>query len=141
MKDEIALKAAVLHTRGEPPQFEDFPDPHPGQNEVLVHFRAASLKNVDKAMANGSHYDSHRELPTGGGIDGVGVLEDGTRVYCGGPRTPCGMMAEHAVVSRVWCLPTPQNVDDVSAAALPNRPCRHGFRSSRAKSSSQGQRS
>jgi len=116
----VHMKAAVLHTRGEPPRFEDFPDPQPDQNEVLVHVRAASLKNVDRAMASGSHYDSHRELPVICGIDGTAVLEDGTRVFCGGCRPPYGMMAEQAVVSRHFCLPVPDDVDDNTAAALPN---------------------
>ena len=114
------MKAAVLHTFGKPPHFEDFPDPQPGQNEVIVHVKAASLKNVDKAMASGSHYASPRELPVVCGVDGVGVLDDGTRVYCGGSRPPYGMMAEHSVVSRAWCLPVPEGVDDNTAAALPN---------------------
>ncbi len=48
------MKAAVLHTLGKPPHFEDFTDPQPGQGEVLVHVKAASLKNVEKAMASGS---------------------------------------------------------------------------------------
>jgi NADPH:quinone reductase-like Zn-dependent oxidoreductase len=114
------VKAAVLHTRGKPPRFEDFPDPHANAAEVKVHVKAASLKNIDKAMATGSHYASHSKLPVVCGIDGVGILEDGTRVYCGGPRPPYGMMAEHTVVSRAWCLPIPDGIDDVTAAALPN---------------------
>jgi NADPH:quinone reductase-like Zn-dependent oxidoreductase len=114
------MKAAVLHTLGNPPRYEDFPDPQPGQNEVIVNVEAASLKNIDKAMANGSHYDSHRELPVVCGVDGVGVLDDGTRVFCGGARPPYGMMAEQTVVSRAWCLPVPDGVDDNTAAALPN---------------------
>src|SRR5712691_13354443 len=114
------MKAAVLRSLGGPPRFEDFRDPHPGSGEVKVRVRAASLKNIDKAMASGSHYDSHSELPVVCGIDGVGILDDGTRVYCGGPRPPYGMMAEHTVVPRAWCLPIPDDVDDVSAAALPN---------------------
>jgi NADPH:quinone reductase-like Zn-dependent oxidoreductase len=114
------VKAAVLRTLGRPPCFEDFPDPYPGPDEVKVHVKAASLKNIDKAMAAGSHYDSHRGLPVVCGIDGVGILDDGTRVYCGGPRPPYGMMAEQAVVSQSWCLPIPDGVDDVTAAALPN---------------------
>jgi len=66
------MKAAVLHTLGAPPRFEDFPDPKPSQGEVIVHVRAASLKNVDKMMARGSHYDSYRKLPVICGLDGVG---------------------------------------------------------------------
>ena len=52
------MKAAVLHAFGAIPRFEDFPDPQPGQDEVLVHVTAASLKNIDKAFASGSHYGS-----------------------------------------------------------------------------------
>jgi NADPH:quinone reductase-like Zn-dependent oxidoreductase len=112
------MKAAVLHTLGKPPRFEDFPEPKPSQGEVIVHVRAAPLKNVDKMMASGSHYDRHRELPVICGLDGVGTLDDGTRVYCGGSRLPYGMMAERTVVS--WSLPIPDARDDVTAAALPN---------------------
>ena len=112
------MKAAVLHTLGKPPRFEDFPEPKPGEGEVIVHVRAAPLKNVDKMMASGSHYDSYRELPVICGLDGVGTLDDGARVYCGGARWPYGMMAEWTVVS--WRLPIPDALDDVTAAALPN---------------------
>ena len=114
------MKAAVLHSVGKPPRFEDFADPKPSQGEVLVHIKAASLKNIDRMMADGSHYDRHRELPAVCGIDGVGVLDDGTRVFCGGCRPPYGMMAERTVVARVRCLPIPDEVDDATAAALPN---------------------
>ena len=87
---------------------------------MLVRVKAASLKNVDKMMASGSHYDRLPDLPCVCGVDGVGLLDDGTRVYCGGARPPFGMMAERTVVSRAWCLPVPEQVDDVTAAALPN---------------------
>jgi NADPH2:quinone reductase len=114
------MKAAVLHTLGEPPRFENFPEPQPGRDEVLVRIKAASLKNIDKLMASGSHYDSYRQLPVVCGIDGVGVLDDGRRVYCGGSRPPYGMMAEQTVVSKAFCLPVPDGLDDSTAAALPN---------------------
>jgi NADPH:quinone reductase-like Zn-dependent oxidoreductase len=116
----MPMKAAVLHTLGKPPRFEDFPDPQPRPNEAKLRVKAASLKNIDKAMAKGAHYDSHTELPIVCGIDGVGILDDGTRVFCGGSRPPYGMMAEYTVVPRAWCLPIPDGVDDVTAAALPN---------------------
>ncbi len=114
------MKAAVLHSLGNPPRYEDFADPQPGSDEVLVHVKAAALKNSDKAMASGSHYDSYRELPVICGVDGVGLLEDGTRVYCGGCRAPYGMMAEQTIVSKAFCWPVPDGLDDSTAAALPN---------------------
>src|SRR5262249_61112919 len=95
-------------------------DPKPGRDEVIVHVKASSLQNIDKTMASGSHYDSYREVPVVCGIDGVGILEDGTRVFCGGSRRPYGMLAERSVVSRTWCLPIPDAVDGITAAALPN---------------------
>lgn len=114
------MKAAVLHQLGKPPLFEDFPDPKPGPDEVIVHVKAASLKNSDRMMASGSHYDSYAELPVVCGVDGVGLLDNGSRVFCGGSRPPYGMMAERTVVSKVWCLPVPDSIDNVTAAALPN---------------------
>lgn len=114
------MKAAVLHQLGKPPLFEDFPDPEPGPDEVIVHVKAASLKNSDRMMASGSHYDSYAELPVVCGVDGVGLLDNGSRVFCGGSRPPYGMMAERTVVSKVWCLPVPDSIDNVTAAALPN---------------------
>jgi NADPH:quinone reductase-like Zn-dependent oxidoreductase len=114
------MKAAVLHALGEAPSYEGFAEPTPNKDETLVGVRAASLKNSDKMMADGSHYDSLRRLPAVVGLDGVGVLEDGTRVYCAGPRSPYGTMAEKTVVPRAFCLPVPDAVDDLTAAALPN---------------------
>lgn len=114
------MQAAVLHRLGDVPRYGEFVDPGATQGEALVRVRAASLKNSDKMMASGAHYDRHSELPVVCGSDGVGLLEDGTRVFCGGPRPPFGMMAERTVVSRLRCMPVPDNISDEVAAALPN---------------------
>jgi NADPH:quinone reductase-like Zn-dependent oxidoreductase len=114
------LKAAVLHEFGKPPHYEEFPDPHPTEGEVLVQMKAAALSRINKSRASGSHYDSHRALPVVVGIDGMGLLEDGTRVYCGGTRPPYGTMSELTVVPKVRTMPVPAGVSDFAAAALPN---------------------
>ena len=114
------MKAAVLHELGKAPRFDDFAEPTPGKEEALVHVRAASLKSVDKQLASGSHYASPRELPVICGTDGLGILEDGTRVFFGGPRRPYGAMAECTVAPRAFCFPVPAEIDDATAAALPN---------------------
>jgi homeodomain-containing protein/zinc-binding dehydrogenase len=54
------------------------------------------------------------------GLDGVGLLEDGRRVFFGGPRPPFGTFAQKAVAHQARCWPIPDEVDDVTAAALPN---------------------
>ncbi len=114
------MDAAVLHALGETPRFEQFPEPTAGADEAIVHVRAAALKPVDKQMSSGSHYASPRELPVVCGADGVGNLDDGTRVFFGGPRRPYGAMAERTVVPRAFCFPVPEGLDDDTAAALPN---------------------
>ena len=114
------MYAAVLHTLGKPPRYDQFLEPAASDGEVIVHVRAAALKPVDKAMASGEHYSSFRELPAVCGVDGAGQLEDGSRVVFAGPRRPYGAMAQHAPVSRSRCFPVPDAVDYETAAALLN---------------------
>jgi len=114
------MKAAVLRELGKPPRFEEFAEPTAGKEEAVVRVRAASLKAIDRQLASGSHYASPRELPVICGTDGVGELEDGSRVFFGGPSRPYGAMAESTVVPRAFCFPVPAEIDDDTAAALPN---------------------
>ena len=114
------MRAAVLHGLGKPPRFEEFPDPTPGEGEVLINVSAAALKPVDKQMAAGTHYASPREFPVVCGVDGVGRLADGTRVFFGGARRPYGAMAERTVLRQAGCFSVPEELDDVTAAAIPN---------------------
>jgi NADPH:quinone reductase-like Zn-dependent oxidoreductase len=114
------MKAAVLHKLGEAPRFAEFAEPVAGAEEALVRIRASSLKSIDRQLAAGTHYASPRELPAVCGTDGVGNLEDGTRVFFGGARKPFGAMAEFTVAPRAFCFPVPATMDDLTAAALPN---------------------
>ncbi|HWY43823.1 MAG TPA: zinc-binding alcohol dehydrogenase family protein [Candidatus Sulfotelmatobacter sp.] len=114
------MKAAVLHELGKAPRYAEFAEPVAGEGEALVRVRAASLKGVDRQLASGAHYASPREFPVVCGTDGVGELEDGTRVFFGGPRRPFGAMAERTVVPRAFCFAVPPELSDESAAALPN---------------------
>ena len=114
------MHAAVLHTLGKVPRYEQFPEPVAGDGEVIVHVHAASLKPIDKQLASGSHYVRPRELPLICGSDGVGHLGDGQRVFFGGPRPPYGAMTQRTVVPRALTFQVPENVTDEIAAALPN---------------------
>src|SRR5258708_12346530 len=114
------MKPAVLHALGKAPRCEEFAEPAAGKDEAVVRVRAASLKGIDRQLASGSHYASPREFPVVCGTGGVGDLEDGTRVFFGGPRRPYGAMAERTVAPRAFCFPVPAGIDDDTAAALPN---------------------
>jgi NADPH2:quinone reductase len=96
------MNAAVVHSFDTLPHFEQFPEPTADEeeNEVIVHVHAAQLKPVDRQIACGSHYASPKKLPVVCGVDGVGCLEDGTRVYFGGSRPPYGAMAQRTAASR-----------------------------------------
>jgi NADPH:quinone reductase-like Zn-dependent oxidoreductase len=116
------MYAAVLHTIGTVPRYEEFPEPVIGDKdgEAIVHVHAASLKPVDKQLASGSHYASRCERPCVCGSVGVGQLDDGQRVFFGGPRSRYGAMAQRTIVPRAFTFPVPENVNDETAAALPN---------------------
>ncbi len=116
------MKAAVLEEIGKAPKWEEFEEPEAGEREALVRVLAASLKPVDQQMAAGTHFASPREadLPSICGTDGVGELEDGTRVFFGGCRRPFGAMGEITVAPKAFCFPLPPGIDDDTAAALPN---------------------
>jgi len=112
------MKAAVLHQLGQAPRYEDFPDPVPGDpNQILITVKAASVKNLDKGRASGAHYASHENLPEVVGVDGMGILADGTRVYAAGIT---GMIAQKALIDKNKYTIVPDQIDDITAAALPN---------------------
>jgi NADPH:quinone reductase-like Zn-dependent oxidoreductase len=116
------MKAAVVEVPGQAPKYQSFSDPVAEEGEVLVQVRAAGLHPIVKAIASGEHYssakgDHGRSVP---GIDGVGVLDDGRRVYFGFVRKPWGTMAERAPVPRGMCFSLPDGLGDLEAAAIVN---------------------
>lgn len=114
------MLAAVVRTLGQPPHFEDFPEPTVESNEVLIQVCAAGLHPIVRALAAGSHYSAKAQLPMVAGLDAVGTRPDGQRVYFGSPRRPWGTMAERCAAPAAMCLPLPDRLDDVQAAAIAN---------------------
>ena len=114
------MKAAVVHSFREPPRYGAFTAPSAGEGETLVRVRAAALTHLVKSQAAGRHYSSGAALPAVPGADGVGRLPDGRRVYFAFPERPHGSMAELSRVKEAYCVPLPDGVDDVTAAAIAN---------------------
>lgn len=114
------MRAAVLHSADGVPRCESFPEPRAEQGEEAIEVYAAGLHPVVKALATGRHYGSTNELPLIPGIDGVGRLSDGTRVYFGRSRHPYGTLAERCLASPQFCIPLPKELDDETAAAIIN---------------------
>jgi len=115
------MKAAVVFQKGEMPKYvEDFTEPDvQNENELLISVKASAVKNLDKMRASGKHYSTQNNewMPQIVGGDGVGLLADGTRVYGIGIN---GMIAEKAIVKKNTIVKLPNNINDATAAALPN---------------------
>lgn len=114
------MKAAVVLGAGQTPVYGDFTEPQPSIGESRVTVTAAAVSHVVKSRASGAHYSSSGQFPFVVGIDGVGRLDDGRRVYFVLPKPPHGSMAERTVVSSKQCLALPDELDDVTAAAIAN---------------------
>ena len=114
------MNAAVVQAFDAPPRYASFADPVAQEGEVLVTLTAAGLHPIVKVLANGTHYASTGELPFIPGVDGVGRLEDGTRIYFGAARSPYGTFAEKALAAPWMRLPLPAGLDDATAAGIAN---------------------
>jgi NADPH:quinone reductase-like Zn-dependent oxidoreductase len=114
------MKAAVMYPNEGSPRYVDFPEPTiNNDNEALVIVKAVAIKNFDKGIASGKHYAGNAPAASGRvvGGDGVGLLEDGTRVYS---MALSGMLAEKATIYKDRIVKVPDGLDDATAAALPN---------------------
>jgi NADPH:quinone reductase-like Zn-dependent oxidoreductase len=114
------MKAAIVRELGQPPTHAEFAEPVASAGERRVKVSAAAIGQLVRGRAAGTHYSSSGQFPFVVGIDGVGRLDDGSRVYFVLPRAPFGSMAEWTVVPDAQCLALPDDLDDITAAAIAN---------------------
>jgi NADPH:quinone reductase-like Zn-dependent oxidoreductase len=116
----MSMKAAIVRALGQTPVYADFAEPETSSAENRIRVIAASLSPLARGRASGRHYSAAGRFPFVAGVDGVGRLDDGSRVYFVLPKAPHGSMAEQTVVASEQCLPLPGELDDVTAAAIAN---------------------
>jgi len=117
----MSMHAAVVRSFGRPPRYETYDTPEPaGPDETLVDVLAAGLHPRVRTGASGRHYTSTGRLPMIPGIDGVGRLADGRRIYFATPDDAWGSMADQAVVDLRQTIPLPDDVDVAKVAAAMN---------------------
>ena len=114
------MKAAIVRAAGQTPVYGDFAEPIAGAGRDRITVTAAALSPLARARAAGAHYSVSGAFPAVVGVDGVGRLDDGRRVYFLLPRAPWGAMAEFAVAPATQIAPLPDGLDDVTAAAIAN---------------------
>ncbi|GAA2130280.1 zinc-binding alcohol dehydrogenase family protein [Nocardioides bigeumensis] len=115
------MKAAVVTAHGEAPEYAEHPDPLPGNDRVLVRMTAAPVVPLDLLCASGTSYFGPPALPYVPGVQGVGRLDDGTRVWVNssaGMAPGDGTLAEQYVVSQADVVPVEVALVDTAVAAL-----------------------
>lgn len=114
------MQAAFVEKSGQAPVLRSSTPPTASTGEHLIQVSAAALSPITRSRASGAHYSASGTEPLGLGIDGVGRDDQGRRVYFVLPRSPFGSLATQTVVAADHCLPLPDDLDDVTAAALAN---------------------
>jgi NADPH:quinone reductase-like Zn-dependent oxidoreductase len=121
------MMAAVIDRVGAAPHPTACPDPPPATgNHVLVKVEAAALNAVDLHIAAGHHRAGPPQLPYVPGIETVGTIvagpDQGLRVRAAVPAGLVpgvnGGMAEFLLTDRATCIPVPDGLDSVAAAAI-----------------------
>lgn len=114
------MKAAVVTRFDSAPMYTDFREPEPRTGFIPMRMLAAGVHRIVRSLAAGAHYSSGNELPFIPGVDGVGVLEDGRRVYAGGTPEPFGTLAERTLIPEKFFVPVPDTLESTLAAAIVN---------------------
>jgi NADPH:quinone reductase-like Zn-dependent oxidoreductase len=122
------MKAIVLHEYGGPDKlkYEDFPDPVPGEGEVLVRLAATSVNPVDIKMRSGEAKERYPvQFPGILGRDIAGTVRAaGPKVtgFAPGDKVLAlgnAAYAELVVVKATDLAHLPEGLDLIEAAALP----------------------
>ena len=93
------VKAVIVRQAGWPPVCGDFVNPRAGLGEVIVGVTALALSPLGRVRAVDTYFNSFDKLPLAAGVDGVGRLDDGRRVYFLLPLAPFGAMTERTLVA------------------------------------------
>jgi NADPH:quinone reductase-like Zn-dependent oxidoreductase len=121
------VRAAVLHTHGEPPSHAEHPDPVAGEGVSIVRVTAAPIVPLDLLCASGTSYFGPPALPYVPGVQGVGVVEESaivapdTRVFfatSAGMAAGDGSLAERAAVPDHDLIVLDAPVRDAAVAAI-----------------------
>jgi NADPH:quinone reductase-like Zn-dependent oxidoreductase len=114
------MKAAIVTGPDQTPVYGEFAEPAARPGRELIAVTAAALSQFTKSRASGGHYSAEGVFPSVVGADGVGRTGDGRRVYFALPDAPFGAMAERSVVRAEHCIDIPDELDDITAAAIAN---------------------
>jgi NADPH:quinone reductase-like Zn-dependent oxidoreductase len=110
------MHAAILRSVGGEPEVGTFDEPTPGEGHVVLNVAVAGVNPIDIRLASGQL--GQPRVPSVVGLESVGTLDDGSRVYCGASIPPFGSWAQRTLIDRARAFPVPDPVDDELAVAL-----------------------
>jgi NADPH:quinone reductase-like Zn-dependent oxidoreductase len=123
-----AVEGVVIETPGRPPAVQPLQRPEPGPGELLLRVTAAPIVGLDLLCASGTSYFGVPITPYVPGVQGVGVVEQGTPSVPPGTEvwfaTSAGMapghgsMCELATAVEPDVVPLPAGADPALVAAL-----------------------
>jgi NADPH:quinone reductase-like Zn-dependent oxidoreductase len=114
------MKAAIVKAPGSNPVYGDYEEPVAQSGQTILTVSASALSQLTRSRASGSHYSSGGSFPAIAGTDGVGRTTEGHRVYFVLPEAPFGALAERSLARTQYCIPLPDELDDITAAAIAN---------------------
>lgn len=121
------MKAATIDTIGTSPRARAVADPSPtGERQVVIRVLATALNSIDLHIAAGHHRAGRPRVPYIPGCETVGVIVEGpdaglrVRAQAAAGLVPGinGGLAELQLVDRAACVPVPDELDNVAAAAI-----------------------
>lgn len=110
------MRAAILQAPATDPVVGDFDDSTATGGGVVVQVAVAGVNPIDIRLASGQL--GQPRTPCVVGLEGVGALDDGSRVYFGSCVWPYGSWAERTLIDRARAYPVPDGLSDELAVAI-----------------------
>jgi NADPH2:quinone reductase len=112
------LRAARITEYGGSPSVVEIEPPEIGEGRVEVEVELAGINPVDLAIASGRFDAGAPPLPYTPGLEGIGLMPDGQRVWFDRPMYPVGSLAERCSVDPATAIPVPDGVAPAEAIAF-----------------------
>lgn len=112
------MKAAVVTKHGQAPEYKDFDPPEVADDAELIDVELAGINPVDIAIASGFFDAGAPPLPYVAGLEAIGTVADGRRVWFDGARFPNGSYAEQTSVGKGAGFEVPEDIASEQAIAF-----------------------
>jgi NADPH:quinone reductase-like Zn-dependent oxidoreductase len=110
------MRAVILRSAGADPEVGEFDEPVARDGQAVLDVSIAGVNPIDLRLASGQL--GAPRVPSIVGLEAVGTLPDGRRVYSGSSVSPYGSWAQRTLIDPARSFAVPDGVDDALAVAL-----------------------